>query len=298
MPLAQTSAFVSLRTLLVLGRVSNLPTIWSNCFAGWILSGGGDLARFLWLSLGASYLYVGGMYLNDAFDAQFDQQHRRGRPIPSGQIRLETVWKWGLGWLGLGLLCLGFLGKTTAMLAVMLALTIFIYDAIHKIFAFSPVFVAGCRLLLVLMASSVAEQGVTGLSIWSAVALASYVLGFSYLARTESIKTTAQYWPCWFLAAPIVLALVVNDGALVVNDGEFQLRAVLLCGVVLLWTLNGLRHAFWSPQPFIGRSVASLLAGIVLVDWLAVGGGSGPEAVVFVGLFALALLFQQYIPAT
>ena len=30
-----------LRTLLVLGRVSNLPTVWSNCFAGWLLAGGG-----------------------------------------------------------------------------------------------------------------------------------------------------------------------------------------------------------------------------------------------------------------
>ena len=32
----------NLRTLLVLGRASNLPTVWSNCFAGWLLGGGGE----------------------------------------------------------------------------------------------------------------------------------------------------------------------------------------------------------------------------------------------------------------
>ena len=28
--------------LLILGRVSNLPTVWWNCFAGWLLGGGGS----------------------------------------------------------------------------------------------------------------------------------------------------------------------------------------------------------------------------------------------------------------
>jgi hypothetical protein len=34
-----------LRTLLVLGRVSNLPTVWSNCLAGWWLGGGGNFGN-------------------------------------------------------------------------------------------------------------------------------------------------------------------------------------------------------------------------------------------------------------
>src|SRR5262245_63623198 len=88
-----------LRTLLILGRVSNLPTVWSNCLAGWILGGGGelfklplpDLIRLAVLTAGATFLYVAGMYLNDAFDEQFDSQHRPERPIPSGAIRAATV---------------------------------------------------------------------------------------------------------------------------------------------------------------------------------------------------------------
>ena len=73
-----------LRALLILGRVSNLPTVWSNCLAGWWLGGGGNYANLLLLLLGATLLYAGGMFLNDAFDAEFDTQYRRARPIPSG----------------------------------------------------------------------------------------------------------------------------------------------------------------------------------------------------------------------
>ena len=63
-----------LRTLLLLGRISNLPTVWSNCLAGWILGGGGTALRLALLCLGASCLYIAGMFLNDAFDAEFDRQ--------------------------------------------------------------------------------------------------------------------------------------------------------------------------------------------------------------------------------
>jgi hypothetical protein len=280
-----------LRTLLVLGRVSNLPTVWSNCLAGWLLSGQSTGDRFFLLCLGATFLYLGGMYLNDAFDAQFDQQHRGERPIPSGAIRAAAVWQWGLSWLTLGLLCLGFLGKTTAILALLLSGSIFVYDAIHKIFAFSPLLMAACRFFLILLAASVGYAGVTGTSIWAALVLASYIVGLSYLARRESTQGPLRYWPCLFLAAPIALASVVNHG-------EPALRGLLLSAILILWIVRCLRFAFWVGQRNIGRSVSGLLAGIVLVDWLAVGGGGLLFGPIFVGLFVLALLFQRFIPAT
>src|ERR1043166_9840735 len=73
-----------LRTFLILGRVSNLPTVWSNCLAGWWLGGGGEVGNLPFLFIGATLLYLGGMFLNDACDAEFDRQHRRERPFPSG----------------------------------------------------------------------------------------------------------------------------------------------------------------------------------------------------------------------
>src|SRR6266513_3001707 len=112
----QASINRNLRTFLVLGRASNLPTVWSNCLAGWLLGGGGTFRRFVLLCAGSTFLYLGGMYLNDAFDAQFDQQHRRERPIPSGLVGQEDVWRWGVGLLVLGFLALLFFGKTTLIL--------------------------------------------------------------------------------------------------------------------------------------------------------------------------------------
>ena len=91
---------LSLRTLLVLGEgTSNLPTVWSNCLAGWWLGGGENARNLAPLLTGATLLYVGGMFLNDAFDANFDAIHRRDRPIPSGAIAVDTVWHIGLGLL-------------------------------------------------------------------------------------------------------------------------------------------------------------------------------------------------------
>src|SRR5690349_19908385 len=106
-----------LRPLLILGRVADLPTVWSNCLTGWLLTHSGDPITFLLLCAGATFLYIGMMYRIDATAYQFDLQHRPERPIPSRSISLAAVWLWGLSWLGAGLVCLLFLGKTTAILA-------------------------------------------------------------------------------------------------------------------------------------------------------------------------------------
>src|SRR5262245_13317017 len=174
-----------LRTLLVLGRVSNLPTIWSNCLAGWWLSGGGNLKKLPFLLAGTTFLYVGGMFLNDAFDADFDRQFRRARPIPSGAISAGVVWRWGAAWLALGLICLAWLGPVTGALGVALVLCILLYDAIHKWITFAPVLMGACRLLVYLIAASIGTEGVTGWAVWCGLALMLYVIGLSYLARGE-----------------------------------------------------------------------------------------------------------------
>src|SRR6266849_6042223 len=111
----------TLRTFLLLGRVSNVPTVWSNCLAGWLLGGGGEWPRFAMLCAGATLLYVGGMFLNDAFDAEFDAQHRRERPIPAGAITRATVWRFGFVLLVVGGVLMSLLGMATAIVAVLLA---------------------------------------------------------------------------------------------------------------------------------------------------------------------------------
>ncbi len=288
---AKTAPGRKLRTLLILGRVSNLPTIWSNCLAGWLLGGGGSLLGFVVLGLGATCIYVGGMYLNDAFDANFDRQHRQERPIPAGAISRREVWAWGFFWLAIGAMGLFTMGRSTVILTVLLIGAILLYDAVHKMIAFSPVLMAFCRFVLYLVAASTAQHGVTGLALWSALVLAAYVVGLSSLARKESVHGVLHAWPCYLLGAPILLALVANAGT-------YWNRAVLLAVIFSLWVLRCLRHTFWSSAPQVGRTVSGLLAGIVLVDLLAVAGGTLFSGLLLLLLFAAALVFQRFIPAT
>jgi 4-hydroxybenzoate polyprenyltransferase len=95
-----------LRHLLTLARVSNLPTVWSNVLAAWLIAGGAASWHLLPLLLGASLLYSGGCTLNDAFDARWDATYRPERLIPSGALSRRAVWHMGSIEMALGLACI------------------------------------------------------------------------------------------------------------------------------------------------------------------------------------------------
>lgn len=281
-----------LRTLLVLGRVSNLPTVWSNCLAGWWLSGGGNFWKLPPLLLGVSALYTGGMFLNDAFDAEFDQQRRASRPIPAGKIPLEMVWRFGWAWLALGIFCLLFLGKVAALLALVLVLCILIYNAAHKVVTVSPWLMGACRFWVYVIAGTTGAKGLSGWPVWCGAALALYVVGLSYVARRESFRGPVPYWPLLLLIAPIGLALLMDKGGA-------QKPALFVSLIFALWTARCVRTIFQAGQINVGRIVSGLLAGIIFVDWLAVA----PQCPQWLGgilllLFGATLLAQRFVPAT
>lgn len=281
-----------LRGFLLLARASNLPTVWSNCLAGWLLCGGRDwpLWGLILVCFGASCLYIGGMFLNDAFDARFDQQFRPERPIPSGLISLRTVWIFGSVFLLVGMGVLAWFGPITAIFAFLLVAMILAYDAVHKKTILSPVLMGACRFLLYLVAASVATY-VAGIAVWSALVLALYIVGLSYIAKAESAPGPLRYWPLPLLASPIVLAWIVNDFG-------YRSPGVILSCVLGGWIAWSLRHIFWTKTKNIGASVSGLLAGIVLVDLLAVGPSDLTTLVTFVVWFLAARVFQKVIPAT
>ena len=100
------------RAYLLLARFSNLPTIWSNVLAGTVVSGAAfikaDVAR---VSLAVSLLYTAGMFLNDAFDRDFDARVRPDRPIPAGDVTLRETFITGWGLMAAGILILVAPGK-------------------------------------------------------------------------------------------------------------------------------------------------------------------------------------------
>jgi hypothetical protein len=166
-----------------------------------------------------------------------------------------------------------------------------LYDAVHKMVALAPLLMGACRFLVYLVAASAGATGVTGYSIWAGLALAAYVVGLSYLARKESFRGPVYYWPAFLLAAPILLALLVDNGSK-------QWVGCTLSVILAAWTFRALRCTFGAAQPNIGFTVSRLLAGIALVDLLAFADLNTLWTALFVIWFILALVFQRFIPAT
>src|ERR1700704_787983 len=94
-----------LRAYLLLARFSNLPTIWTNVLAGTLVSGAAFVkADVVRICVAVSLLYTAGMFLNDAFDREFDARWRPDRPIPAGDVSGTEAF--GVGWM---LLAIGLL---------------------------------------------------------------------------------------------------------------------------------------------------------------------------------------------
>ncbi len=279
------------RALLVLGRVSNLPTVWSNCFVAFVLSGGNLRSDWAFLMTGATFFYLGGMFLNDAFDADFDRQFRKERPIPSGAVSERAVWILGGLQLAFGFFCFSATSRAPYGLSLLLGVSILVYNAAHKAVSWSPFLMALCRFFLFLAVASVRQAGVTGTVLWSAIALSSYIVGLSYVARRESSGELISWWPCLFLAFPAILAFAVNDGV-------YRVSGLATILVYAGWTFFCLRGIYWTSQPNISMAVSRLLAGIVWVDLMALGLGNAGQTVLMVGFFGAALLLQKFVPAT
>ena len=198
------------RAFITLGRLQLLPTVWSNCLAGWWLGGGGNERKLPFLLAGATCLYLGGAFLNDAFDALFDRQHRRTRPIPAGAVTAGTVWVYGLIWLASGVAVLFSIGIFTGSIGLVLAFWVVFFNAIHRTLTFWPLVLGVSRLLVYLVAASIGSDRITGLAIWCGIAQAVYVGGAGFPLRRENAADPVRYWPLLLLGAPIVLATVMN----------------------------------------------------------------------------------------
>ena len=90
------------------------------------------------------------------------------------------------------------------------------------------------------------------ITIWTAIVLAAYIIGLSYIARKESTFAALKHWPCLFLAAPLVFSWIINQGA-------NQLRATVLAIAVALWMLFRLDRR--RPPPRARAALAVPMAG-------------------------------------
>lgn len=290
-----------------LGRVSNLPTVWSNVLAGSLLAGA-DPARpgLAWQLLLATFaisaFYEGGMYLNDAFDHAIDARERPTRPIPAGEIGARQVFRIGFALLLLGIAALASQGAAAAAVGAALGASILVYDRWHKGHRFSPLVMGLCRAWVYLAAAAVAA-GAAGLAdarvAWGALAVFAHVVGLTYAARQESLDRVGRLWPLLVLALPLAIGLAWLARADAAGAGWWTAAACLFgLAAADAWALRWLVRR--AARGDVGRAVALLIAATALLDAAAIattGAGIGWVAAALAA-FGLTRALQRVIPGT
>jgi 4-hydroxybenzoate polyprenyltransferase len=158
-----------------------------------------------------------------------------------------------------------------------------------------------------------------------AIALGAYVVGLSLVARSEAggpKSGRTMRWLGWFgLALPVLVGLIIFVASLMagpasatgtpqgwVNIGgvkladlyDFpgpwhELALVVALGALIARSLMIMRS---NPPSSIGRAVGLLLAGIVVVDGLAISPVAPLTSVVIATCVPLLLAWQRKIAAT
>ncbi|QCG93671.1 hypothetical protein E6C67_07030 [Azospirillum sp. TSA2s] len=289
-----TAVLIRPRAALILGRVSNLPTVLSNAMAGIALSGVGTLDGDARAAIVLALFYVGGMYLNDAFDAEIDARERPGRPIPKGDASLGAVFAAGLILIALGVALASLSGLEAGLCGGLLAGAILLYDALHKRTATAPAIMGLCRLLSYATAAAIAGGG--ALAPWmllGAGGLFCHVVGLTFAARQEAYDRLDTAWPLAVLAVPLAGAL----WAALDSPAALVLWAALTAATG--WAVHRL---FRRAPGDVPRAVAVLIAAIALYDAVLIAaagsGAAAPLALAAALCFPLTLALQKVIPGT
>jgi hypothetical protein len=289
----------ALSVALRLGRISNLPTVWTNTLVGVMLAGGASFdVRVPLLMVALSLFYIGGMFLNDAFDREFDARTRPDRPIPAGQVTASTVFGSGFGMLGAGVLLLVAVGYAftdgtgwrAPASGLLLAAAVVLYDSYHKNNPLSPLLMGVCRMLVYITAALAISASLPSALVVAALVLLAYLIGLTYTAKREHLNELGSVWPLAALAVPAIYGVVVA-----LHSPTVWPFLLLLVGWVLyaLWLLR--RRG----RGDVPRAVVSLIAGIPLVDAVILcGAGAVQLAIAAVAAFVLTLALQRVVPGT
>lgn len=259
------------RSLLATARIANVPSVVSNVWAGAALAvfanGGWDGTPSDWqraglLALAGVMLYLAGNFFNDWHDHEWDAIHRPERALPR-ELFPPMLYR-HLGFAGAfgGILLAAFVHKHSGMAALAILAFIAIYTQWHKRSGWAVVPMGLCRALLPVMGWLAFRQTdeFTLVSVHAA-GLLIYIAGLSLSARNESRKQTTK-------------------GSALVPRGMLVASGLIIAAC---WFPRSVMHALTGIAPFaiwlalcltqfrkpVGAHVSALLAGIPLIDWVA-----------------------------
>ena len=280
---------------------------------GAAVSGAGELNWFVLpcLLLSSAGLYLGGMVLNDVFDARLDAVERPERPIPSGRVSVRSAATAGglLMIIGLvaaivGWLVVGRVGHSLH-LAALITVAVLIYDAVLKATWAGPFSMASCRFLNLALGAATAVSASGAVMSWqqpvlgAAMGLAVYIVGVTWFARNEA-GNSSQFG----LAAGLIVAtagVVVSAVSTISIQSDQTISAIAVVqfvGIIVATLVRGI-SAIRDGQPAVlQRTVGKMLLWIILLDAVvvfAVTGSAVKEGAVLL-LIIPAIALRKRIP--
>lgn len=288
---------LSFRDYIVLTRPANIITAHADIFAGIAIAGSYFSQQFnilhltfpqfvtvICLLLSTTFLYAGGIALNDFFDVEIDRKERPERPIPSGKVSSRNAL--------IFILILFFIGITSAfnvtiesgIIAVAISLLCFSYNAVTKHQAvIGSINMGLCRGMNLALGVSVIGGCVSNL--WFILFIpTAYITGVTLMSKNEVyggdrifIKRTLMLY---ITTVVLVLSLMILKEFNVFKAAPF----------IIFFTYSSFIPAIIALRNTTGKMVqnavkAGVLSLILLDAALAAGFGG-----LIVGLVVLALL--------
>ena len=296
-------------------RLPNVFTAMADVTMGFLFVNQGlaPVLVFLCLLLASSLLYLAGMVLNDVYDVAVDLRERPERPIPSGCVAVGQARAAGYGMLVAGIsfaVAAGLVSSQETVLTwragvigLLLALCVWLYDAVLKQTFVGPMLMGSCRFLNVLLGMSVAVPYASSGSLAGfgphqllvAGGLGVYIMGVTLFARTEAQESNR---------GPLVAALgVMIAGILLLalfprfSPPDFRVNLtresywLLLIFLLAFPIVRRCISAIMQPEPVrVQMAVKHAIVSLILLDAAVVAQAAGPRGALWALLIAALLI--------
>jgi len=281
----------TLRAVLQLIRLPNLFTAMADSLAGYLLAGEAvsySVAAKLML---CSYcLYAAGIALNDLCDLKQDRTERPDRPLPSGDISVQSAVVLILLLFAAGLTLANSIGRNVFLTAAILTVAIIAYDALLKSTWIGPLGMGSCRALNLLL-GAVAVGAMWSIAVLPAGLMLLYVASLTLFARSETSLSRRSI----LLAATSGMIVALSGLALLplLLPTLHYVYLVFVAFMIALVARCGLRAAQSTLPAHVQQAVTVFVLGIVGFDACLVTAARGPVAGATVALLLIPAVWAR-----
>ncbi len=288
---------MSFKSYIVLTRPANIFTAHADIIAGLAIAGAYsskqvDIFRLtlpqfvtvICLLLSTTFLYSGGIALNDFFDVIIDAKERPERPLPSGKVSTRNALIFILTLFVIGIVAAFNVAVESGIIAVVIALLCLSYNAAakHRI-VLGPVNMGLCRGMN--LALGVSAAGVMMPAFWLIVFIPiAYIAGVTLMSKNEVyggggifIKTAIMLY---IVAIAFVISLVVFKEFNILKTAPFLIFFIFSSFIPALIALRN------TTGTMIQNAVKFGVLSLIILDAALAAGFGG----LIIGVVALALL--------